>query len=225
MSSINDTRSATFAWDIACRWRQYEAELRVNVLRIIAVGLFYLVHLAHYHAADGASWLAFLQMDGGTKISPNRHLAITAVAVAWTMWAFAVHFLLQDRVFPRRLPVVSIVIDSTLLTAILTLSNGAASPLVAGYFLIIIMAGLRLNLGWIWLATGSAMAGYLFVLGCTKWPRGLLLEQPLPHVPRYHQVMVILALVLAGLVVGQSVRHIRRVVNDIARVSQQGPGE
>lgn len=208
------------AWDIACRWRQYEAEIRVNTVRVVAIGLFYLVHLAHYYSADGLG-LGFLQLNDGVAISSQRHIAITAVVVAWIMYGLVVHLLLQDKVFPKRLPVLSICMDNLLLTSVLLLSNGAGSPILAGYFLIIIMSGLRLNLAWVWIAAGGALGGYLFVLGCTRWPFGLLLDNQLPSVPRYHQVMVGLSLATAGVIVGQSVRHVRRIAADMARFSRQ----
>lgn len=213
--------SDQYAWDIACRWRQYEAEIRVNVVRVVAIGLFYLVHLAHYYSAKGFGQ-EFLQLNDGVTLSSQRHIAITTVVVAWMMYGLVVHMLLQDKVFPKRLPVLSICMDNLLLTSVLLLSNGAGSPILAGYFLIIIMSGLRLNLAWVWIAAGGAIGGYLFVLGCTRWPFGLLLEYQLPAVPRYHQVMVGLSLAMAGVIVGQSVRHVRRIAADMVRMSQQG---
>ena len=101
-------------------------------------------------------------------------------------------------------------------------ANRAASPLLAGYFLIIIMSGLRLELRLVWDAAGASIAGYLFVLGCTRWPRGLLLENPLPEVPRYQQLMVIAALAIAGVIVGQCVRHARQLADDVVRGTRKG---
>ena len=53
------------SWFIARRWMAYEAEARANLLRIIAIGAFYLVHLWSYFSPKGGcqisafcSWLA-----------------------------------------------------------------------------------------------------------------------------------------------------------------------
>ena len=99
----------------------------------------------------------------------------------------------------------------------LTLSSGAASPLVAGYFLIIMMAGLRFDVRLVRLTTCGAIAGYLFLLGAAKWPMGLAKINVLPTVPRYQEAMVVAALLLAGVVVGQWLRHVRKLVDDLVR--------
>ena len=117
-----------------------EAEIRINTLRLVAIGLFYLVHLAHYYSGRAEdSWLGFLQLNDGVQVSEPMHRAVTTIVVAWTIWALLIYSLLRDHIFPRWLPILSICVDNILLTAVLVLSRGAASPLVAGYFLIIIM--------------------------------------------------------------------------------------
>jgi hypothetical protein len=126
-----------------------------------------------------------------------------------------VHVLLLDRVFPQRLPLVSICLDCAFLTAVLVCSSGAASPLVCGYFLIVMMAGLRLNLAWVRAAAGCSLAGYLILLGCSRWPMGMLLADPLPVIPRYHQIVVGLAIVFSGVIVGQIVRHVRQMAESL----------
>jgi hypothetical protein len=213
------------AWDVARRWRQYEAEIRVNTMRIIAVGTFYLIHLVHHYTASHPHrLLSLLQLGGGEALSQKLHMAVTAVAVAWTMWALLVHSLLREHVFPKWLPAISTGIDTLLLTAMLLLSSGAASPLVAGYFLIIMLAGLRLDLWLIRAATGGCLLGYIVVLGATRWPRGLLLENTLPAVPRFHQLMVLAALLLSGVIAGQWVRHARCMADDLVRSNRRETG-
>jgi hypothetical protein len=215
----NTSQTHDDAWLVVCRWRQYAAEIRVNVLRICAIAMFYLLHLAGSWPGNAGSWLSLLQFNQTRELSPQRHLAITVLVGAWVLWSLTVHVLLLDRVFPRRLPVLSICLDSLFLTAVLICGSGAASPLVCGYFLIVMMAGLRLNLSWVRLATGCCVLGYLVVLGCSRWPQGFLLQDPLPTVPRYHQIMVCLAIVISGVIVGQMVRHVRQIAEDLLRIS------
>ena len=203
----------------AIRWRQYEAEMRVNTLRLVTVGLFFIIHLVHYYSAnDQFPWLAFLQMSDGVTIDKNSHYGITAIVVAWVMWAAIVHTCLTGRIFPLWLPYLSVGFDTLFLTAMLVLGRGAVSPIVVGYFLIIMMAGLRLDLRLVWFATISTVCGYLYVLGCTRWPLGILMEHPLPTVPRYHQIMIVCAMTLSGVIIGQIIRHLRCVIHDVATV-------
>ena len=207
------------AWEIACRWRQYQAEFRVNTLRVVALAVFYLTHLLRFRVDRGFGSLAL--PDSAVAISQQRHLAITVIVAAWVLWSLLVHVLLLDRVFPRRLPLLSICVDSLLLTAVLLCGSGAASPMVCGYFLIVMMAGLRLNLNWVRAAAGCCLAGYVVLLGCARWPQGVLLAQPHPTLPRYHQLMVGIAIVMSGVIVGQLVRHVRQLAFDLQRVSGQ----
>lgn len=218
----NRANSDNEAWDVARRWRQYDAEIRVNSMRVIAVGSFYLIHLAHHYSASHSDgWLSFLQLGGGEALSEKLNVAVTSIAVAWTMWALLVNSLLRERVFPWWLPAVSTSLDTLLLTAMLLLSSGAISPLVAGYFLIIMLAGLRFDLWQVRVATGGCIAGYLILLGAARWPRGLLLENVLPRVPRFQQFMVIAALLLAGVIAGQWVRHARSMADDLVRSNRR----
>lgn len=210
---------AASAWEIVCRWRQYQAELRVNALRVVALAVFYLTHLLRFRVDAGFGSLAL--QDSAVAISQQRHLAITVIVAAWVLWSLLVHVLLLDRVFPRRLPLFSICVDSLLLTAVLLCGSGAASPMVCGYFLIVMMAGLRLNLNWVKAATGCCLVGYVVLLGCARWPQGVLLAQPHPVLPRYHQFVLGLAIVMSGVIVGQIVRHVRQLAFDLQRVSGQ----
>lgn len=210
-------------WSVLRRRRQYEAEIRVNVVRIAAIGAFYLIHLLHHWAAtSGHAWLHGIGLDAGNALAPIQHTALTFLVLAWIMAAVVVQQFLQARRLPPWLMYASTAADLVFLTSALTLSAGAASPLVAGYFLIVIMSGLRFDLRLVRATTCGAVAGYLFLLGAAKWPIGLLQQYPLPIVPRYQQLMVVAALLLAGTLVGQWLRHARKLADDFARGSGSG---
>ena len=205
---MNQPTDDQIPWEAACRWQQFEAELRVNLVRLAAIGSFYLVHLVHHLAAGGnVPVLTALGLDAGTVLNTQTHAALTCVVLAWVMIGLWIHRSLSSRVFPTWLMYVSTLSDLSLLTAILVLTSGATSPLVAGYFLILMMSGLRFDLPLVRWATGASVFGYLVVLGCAKWPIGLSKLHPLPTVPRYQQLMMVVALLLAGVVVGQWVRQ------------------
>lgn len=211
------------SWQTACRWRQYESEVRVNLIRIAAVGVFYAVHLVHQVAASGNHRIfAVLGLDAGTVLPKPNHVAVTCLALAWVMLALFIHSLLLARRFPRWLMYVSTGGDILLLTGVLALTSGARSPLVAGYFLIVMMAGLRLDLWLVRATAAGTLIGYLVLLGSSRWPVGLAKLNELPTVPRYHQLMVVAALSLSGVVVGQWIRHARRLARDLER-GEAGP--
>jgi hypothetical protein len=223
MASDTLSSAAERNWFIAQRWQEYDAEGRANLLRIVAVGLFYIVHLWSYVGSRG--WLPLpgvLQLAGQGEIDQRFHVAVTLLAVAWSMLALGILLCLQQQVFPRWLPYLSTSFDVVLLTAMICLGAAARSPLVVGYFLIMILATLRINLGLIRFSTGACALAYLCVLGCAKWPATFGLDEfgrtaVAIHVPRYQQVITLFAILLAGVTLGQIVRRVRLVAEDYAR--------
>lgn len=198
---------------IAQRWQAYDAESRANLLRIIAVGAFYIVHLWSYFSSQGrVPNFGFFQIADAGEISRQFHVQITLLAVAWAMLALGVLVALQQRIFPPWLPYCTTACDIVLLSSVLSISNGARSPLVAGYFLILVLATLRMSLPLVRFTTVACAFGYLAVLGCCKWVTASAALRAEQQVPRYHEVIVELAIVLAGIMLGQVVRTVWRLV-------------
>jgi hypothetical protein len=206
------------SWFIAQRWQAYEAESRANLLRICAIGLFYLVHLWSYFSSQGKlPNFGFLQLADAGAISRQFHIAATWLAVAWAMFALAVLIALQQKFFPRWLPYASTAFDIAMLTCIICLGDVGRSALIVGYFLILILAALRLSLPLVWFATAAAAVGYLSVLGVARWPESFGFGKLSGaasvdlRVPRYQEAIVILAIAFAGILLGQVVRRVQRL--------------
>jgi hypothetical protein len=217
---MNDTTCQPIPWDAACRWQQFQAELRVNLVRLGAIGTFFMVHLVHQMAAKGDfPMLVALGLDSGTVLTTQTHTALTCIVLAWVMMAVLVHRMLSERVFPGWLMYGSTLGDVILLTAVLVITSGPTSPLIAGYFLIVMMSGLRFDLRLVRLSAAASVVSYLVVLGCARWPIGLSKINPLPTVPRYQQLMVIASLLLAGVLVGQWVRQARQLGQRVRQTS------
>jgi hypothetical protein len=185
-------------WSVVGRWQEFEGEGRANLLRLTGIAAFYIVELANYHGLKVGAF----EMP---RVSGRPfHLAVTALAVAWTMVGLGVMLCLRSRVFPGALKYVSTGCDLVLLTALLTVANGPRSPLVVVYFLILALAALRFSTALVQFATAGAVAGYLFVLGHAKW-----FTRRDIGVPRDHEVLVLLALALTGITLGQVTRRAR----------------
>ncbi len=191
----------------AGHWLPAAADVRGNVVRMIAIAGFYGIHLLNVYLPGLES--SSVRASAGLAelpVSSTVHLSVSVLVFAWLMQAMGVHLAAMTKPLTRPLALAVIVGDAIWLTAALCFSTGATGPLVAGYFLIIGLAALRLDLWLIRWATVATVLGYLFVLGATRWPLGLLKEIPVVSVPRYHQLMTIIALVLMGVVLGQTVR-------------------
>jgi len=117
----------------------------------------------------------------------------------------------QQRIFPAWLKYLSTGCELVLLTSILTLADGPRSPLLIAYFLVIALASLRFSLHLIWFATAGSIGGYLLLLGFARWGSIPGWDKPDMTVPRYYQIIFVLALVLMGVVLGQVIRRVRRL--------------
>jgi hypothetical protein len=82
--------------------------------------------------------------------------------------------------------------------------------MVVGYFLVIAVASLRFSLRLIWLATAGSALGYLFILGYDRWYR----PGEMPPLPRHEQLIVLVAIGLTGIVLGQVVRRVRGMAEE-----------
>lgn len=190
-------------WYIATRWQEYEGEARANLLRIVAIGAFYMVELLRFYGFENAApeHLPF-------------HRQATLIAAAWAMVALAIWMCLRLRIFPATLKYVSTACDILLLTSLTALNApGPFSPLLLGYFLIIAMAALRFSLGLIWFATVASMLGYWSLVGLVdkKWFDA-------DHaVPPTRQLVTLLSLALTGIVIGQVIRRVKGMAADYAQ--------
>lgn len=192
-------------WFIVGRWQEFEGEARANLLRIIAIAAFYSVELMNYYGFQlGAIEIPKLA-------EPAFHQAVTAVAAAWAVMALCVLFCMSHRIFPSQLKYLTTACDLILLTATLMLGRGASSPLVTAYFFVIALSTLRFNLNLIRFTTIGATLGYLFVLGHDRW-----FTDGAFRVARYHQIIVLLALALTGIVLGQVIRRVQAVAKQYA---------
>ena len=144
-------------------------------------------------------------------VSRPFHQAVTALALTWALVALGVLVCLTQHVFPAGLKFLSTTADLVLLTAILMLADGPKSPLVVAYFLLIVLATLRFSLRLIWFASLGSIFGYMFLLGYAKW-----FADGDIRVERYQQAIVLLALALTGIVLGQVIRRVRKIAVEYA---------
>src|SRR5262245_4138320 len=97
-AGTSTTATSDRSWFIIQRWQAYEAESRANLLRICAIGLFYLVHLWSYFSSLGKlPNFGFLQLADAGAVSRQFHIAVTWLAVAWAMFALAILIALQQQ--------------------------------------------------------------------------------------------------------------------------------
>ncbi len=195
-------------WFIVGRWQEYDGELRANLLRIIGIGAFYGVELLNRYGVN----LGFVHLE--PVVNEKFHQVVTLIAAGWVMVALATLFCLRTQIFPPLLKFATTTADIVFLTGLLMIADGPRSPLVIGYFLVIVLAALRLQLRLVWFASVGSMLGYLWLLGFVKWfdQREVKIEA----LPRYHQIIFLLGLALTGIALGQLIRRVRAMAEHFA---------
>jgi hypothetical protein len=188
-------------WADAQRVEGFVGTARVNLIRLIAVLVFYGHHLFYVFQAH--------HPPAGSDLF---HLSATALVVAWSGAIIALGFCLKKRRYFPALPYLmtgwDLLLITLLLVATATAGNGH-SWLTVLYFLAIATTPLYLSLRLVYAATGGAALGYLVYLGFARFVLNLPEEQRLD---RPSEIIVLLALGAAGLLAGQAVRQARRLV-------------
>lgn len=184
-------------WTAAQRAEEWAGELRVNLVRLLAIAVFYGHHLINYYVR-------------GLEITPKYHLIVTGIAAAWVAASLALHMVLVHRRNRPYVKYAAVFWDTFMTTTLLVFSDGPQSPLLVLLFLIIMTASLRLHLRLVWVASLLVLLSYGFVCGHSKWKR------PQTRAPVHHHVIFVLALGTAGLLSGQGVRQARRFARDYA---------
>ncbi len=186
------------AWNAAQRLEGLAGEVRVNLIRLVALVAFYGHHLVN----------VFVVRDN-PSLQGAYHTVVTSLVLAWALAVLVIHYCLMRRWLPSVLKYVVTAWDILLITTLLMVSSDGRSMLAVLYFLVIVAAPLRLSLPLVWMATLGAMAGYAFFLGYVRWQLQMPPEQRLS---RPQQIVFLLALGAAGLLAGQFVRQCRRLV-------------
>ncbi len=192
-------------WEDARRLEAWAGETRVNLIRSIALVVFYANHLLYVYVYGKD------QAAGG-----SFHAAVTALVLAWTIGILVLHTCLTRRWVPPALKYIVTAWDLLLLTTLLLASpEGPRSTLMVLYFVVLAAAPLRLSLPLVVMTTLASMASALIVLWHYVFFRitaSKYYSADFDRIPRVNEVLFLLALGTAGLLAGQVVRQARRLV-------------
>jgi hypothetical protein len=189
-------------WAAAERLEGWAGEMRVNVVRVAALVVFYAQHLLNFYVLK----------EGMT---PEFHTAVTALVLAWSAEVFLCHLCLTRRWVPGWLKYATTTWDLVMVTALVILSRDPRNPRALLYFLVIASVPPRLSLRLVYVATIGAATGYLISLGYYVYVVvgiGQYYKDSTIRVPRSTELIVLLSLATAGFLAGQAIRQMRRLV-------------
>jgi hypothetical protein len=185
-------------WADARRIEGWAGEVRVNLIRLAAILVFYAHHLLNVYV-----------FQDDPAYAGAYHANVTLLVLLWATAVLALHLCLSRRWVPPALKYVASAWDTVLVTLLLVVGGDPRTMLAMLYFLVVIAAGLRLSLRLVQVTTLGTMAAYAFFLGYVRF----WLDVPdAQRLPRAQQIIVLLALGAAGLLTGQMVRQARRLV-------------
>jgi hypothetical protein len=194
-------------WRIVTLWQRYDGEVRAAVLRIIAVAVMY------------ACQLLIMQLSTPDDALREFHRKATYACGAWILATLAAVVAIQGKVFFRITPYISTLADLCLLTLVAAAGSKTQSPVVVGYFLIVLVAAQRFDLALLWAATLGSMTCYLALVGIAddKW------FDEKHTTPVIQQLVMLSSIGLAGLMAGQLIRRAKPLAMEYhRRVTSQG---
>src|SRR6476469_6158057 len=122
-------------WRDSSRPEAWAGEIRVNLVRMLAIVLFYGRHL-----------IEWIMSPADAPIRGRYHLAVTVVIIAWAFEAMVLHTWLSRRRYEAWVKYFAVVWDAMLITVLCAIAGGPKSPLVVVYFALVATAPLRLSL-------------------------------------------------------------------------------
>ena len=186
-------RSARRTWGSGCwRWTRRQPAL---ASRLAALGVFYVVELVNY----------YLVRRSTTGSSTCGFRCLVAV---WAAMSIICQQFLDSRRWSIPARFVWGTLDSLVLLAVLLLAaNGAASPLVVGYPLLIAASGLWFRVRFVWFITVLSLLSYgIVVVDFYSWRPEL--QSHIGGDANRHVIFAI-ALVVLGSVIAYLVQRVR----------------
>jgi hypothetical protein len=145
-------------WDDLQRLESWAGEIRLNLIRLTAIAVFYGRHLVEW----------FLSTTDST-VRGTYHTRVTLLCLMWAAMAVVLHVWLTRRRFAPWMKYVVSIGDGFMITLLCTIAGGPKTPLVLLYFPLVASAPLRLSLKLVYITTACAIVGYLCLLGMYAW--------------------------------------------------------
>lgn len=209
-SHVSPSAESDTNWYIVRRWQTYVAELRVLILRMVAVVLLYGLQLVHH----------FVWLDAEAQAAGQTFQYVATGVACWAaLLSLGVLLSIMRKWLPAGLPYVTTVFDLLMVLTLVIMAGGPGqTETVSLLYLVIVLAGLRFDLKLLWVCVPLAMAGYLasIPLAASVW------GEAAGQIPLIRHATVLTTLALVGITTGQIVRRSRQMAEEFHR-RMQGP--
>ncbi|HWB13875.1 MAG TPA: serine/threonine-protein kinase [Pirellulales bacterium] len=182
--------SAVTPWLRLTRWGRREPAL---ASRLAVIVFFYGVELFDYYVLH--------------RLEDNFHYSVTIVLAIWIALSVVFQRLMRRESWQVAMPAAWAFVDAAALLWVLLLGDGRASPLMIGYPLLIVAAGLWFRERLVWLMTGLSVLSYGVLAADYYLVRTWL--QTVPPLNSDDHVYFAVGLVAMGAAVAYQVHRIR----------------
>lgn len=203
---MDDTFKPDHPSEALLGWESWAGEVRVNLIRILAIAIFYAHHLVR----------VYLWKD--VPLEHSSEIRIATLVISYGLVVAALYFVLRLEWLHPSVKYLVTFWDTLMIGILIAMMGGPRSVFPMLLVLPIAASVLRLSLPLVYFSTIAAAITYLmnlayyawFVIGGEKY-----YGDTTARIPRSEQIVVLLVLVTAGLLAGQAVRQIRRIVQSL----------
>jgi hypothetical protein len=187
-------------------WESWAGEVRINLIRLVALAIFYAHHLAR----------VYLLKDAPLDLS--REIRIITLVISYGVLVAALYYVLRlGRLHPSIKYMVT-AWDILMIGAIIVTMDGPRSVFSMLFLLPISASILRLSLPLVYFSTALGALAYLAILAYYVWfvvGSEVYYSDSTVRIPRSEQVVVLFIILTAGLLAGQAVRQVRRIIQSL----------
>jgi serine/threonine-protein kinase len=181
------------------RWGRRQPAL---ALRLGALGIFYGVELINYYSTSPVAGVE------QTSLPRSFHLQVTIILAIWALLSMVFQQLLASDRWRISACFGWGTLDAMLLFAVLLfLADGAASPLVVGYLLLIVGSGLWFRARFVWYMTALSILSYSVLVADFYYRRPELMKHFDTNFDRH--VVFVAAMLVAAMIVSYLVQRLR----------------
>ena len=171
-------------WQRFGRWVRREPAL---ASRLVALGIFFLVE-----------WFNYAQKHEDPDFQ-EFHWKMSILILVWAATAVLFQQIIKGQRWGIPARFVWGTLDSVLLLAVLLLADGAASPLVVGYPILIVGSGLWFRVRYVWFITGLSLLSYgVLIVDFYSWRTNL--QDNFDTDTDRHLIFAVAMIVIAGAV-------------------------
>lgn len=190
-------------------------ESRVNLIRVLAIAIFYLQHCVNFY---------LLNEDG--NLTERLHTQVTLLVAAWASAAALVHQMLRRQHLTPRLSLLTLLTDLVLTFFLVSVAGGPQSSLLFLFPLIVFSSALRQELSLVRMAVAGSLLSYGLLLVNYVWIQTgsqRYYSDASVRIARSEQMIVAASILVSGLMAGQVVRQRRILMTEqLMRVSAAG---